>query len=132
MCSGIRPLRMLSDATYTKLDFYFSVRPALELWELPPDRGRPLLWFPARPPVLSVSSRCPAASGASSLTAGPNAETCSDHLSGPRSPCHSRRDTCIVFLVLRGHPLHRGDSLMLADITNTNPVIYNVTVYGRL
>lgn len=46
---------MFLHATYPKLDFYFAVSPALELWELPPDRGRPFLRFPAS------SSRCPAA-----------------------------------------------------------------------
>lgn len=63
---------------------------------------RPLLRLPARPPVLSVSSTPPGASRASCLTAGPNAEARSAHLSGPllQLARHSQHCSSVLGFIL--------------------------------
>lgn len=88
--------------------FYFGISLSHELREWPADRRQAFSPAPCETAGPVGPLPLPGAPRASRLTAGPDAETRSDHLSGPHGPCYSRQDTCIVFVFCDGGTLSLG------------------------
>lgn len=123
-------LNMYLHATYPKLDFYSGTSRSLELRERPADRREAFAPAPRETAGPVGLLPLPGAPRASRLTAGPDAETRSDHLSGPHSPCYSRQDTCIVFLFCDGGSL-RYDRILLFTTSQFHQVLLQ-NFYRRL